>query len=110
MHRISSLLLAAWFATAILFTPMLHTHGGEAGCPGACGSHSHGPAQKPAQGPSHDDCPACQFATSAALSPALGCDAVPAPLLIPDRTAPPADLPSATSCILLPPSCGPPRA
>ncbi len=107
MRRVSSLLLAAWFALALLLAPALHTHGGAAECHGSCGSHEHAPA--PADGPSHDDCPACQFATTAAIATAGSFDTVPTALEAEPVICPP-QRSAAPHCILLPPSCGPPRA
>ncbi len=110
MSRIANLMLAAWFTTALLLTPMLHTHGAEADCHGACGSPSHGPAKEPADGPTHSDCPACQFATAPAVAPAVDDDTTPSRLIVESAHRPHLCAPDAEPSILLPPSCGPPRA
>lgn len=109
IRRISSLLLAAGFAAALLLTPLLHTHGAGAECHGTCGPHSHDSEPAPADGPSHDDCPACQFATTAAVTPAVDTDATPS-IGIANPVRPPPAAPEAAPSILLPPSRGPPRA
>ncbi len=109
MRRVSSLLLAVWFAVAMLLAPALHAHGISADCQGSCGSHGHIPAPVPADGPSHDDCPACQFAATAAIAAAGTFDTAPTML----EAEPALRIlwsPSAPPCLRLPPSCGPPRA
>ena len=106
---ISSLLLAAWFAAALLLTPVLHTHGGGTDCHGACGSHSHDPAPAPADGPAHGDCPACQFAALSAVAPVVDAGPTPSSIVF-ESPRRPLDTPRVAPSILLPPSCGPPRA
>lgn len=109
MRRMSSLLLAAWFAVATLLAPALHTHGPTTDCQGSCSSHGHLPAPAPADAPSHDDCPACQFAATAALTTAGALDTAPV-MLEAEAVRRILWHPSAPPCIRLPPSCGPPRA
>ncbi|MBM4154135.1 MAG: hypothetical protein FJ221_03805 [Lentisphaerae bacterium] len=109
IRRISSLLLAAWFAAALLLTPLLHTHGAGAECHGACGSHSHDSEPGRTDGPSLDKCPACQFATTTAVTPTVDTDPTPS-IRIADPARQLLPAPEAAPSILLPPSRGPPRA